>query len=57
MKKPVTKAKPGKIIFSVRLDIAERDALEKAAKADDRPAAVVVRRLIREFLKSEGYLK
>jgi hypothetical protein len=40
MKKPVKKVgAEGKIIFSVRLDTAERDALEKAAKADDRTAA------------------
>jgi hypothetical protein len=57
MKKPVVKAKSEKIIFSVRLDTAERDALENAARADERPAAVVVRRLIREFLKSGGWLK
>jgi hypothetical protein len=47
----------GKIIFSVRLDVAERDALEKAAKTDDRTAATVVRRLIRDFLKDGGLLK
>jgi hypothetical protein len=57
MKEPVAKAKSEKIIFSVRLDTAERDALENAARADERPAAVVVRRLIREFLKSGGWLK
>ena len=47
----------GKIIYSVRLDVAERDALEKAAKADDRTAAAVVRRLIRDFLREGGLLK
>jgi hypothetical protein len=58
MKKPVKKVgAEGKIIFSVRLDTAERDALEKAAKADDRTAATVVRRLIRDFLKDGGLLK
>jgi hypothetical protein len=58
MKKPAKKPKAeGKIIFSVRLDVAERDALERAAKADDRTAAAVVRRLIRDFLKDGGLLK
>jgi len=37
--------------------LRERDALEKAAKADDRTAAAVVRRLIRDFLKDGGLLK
>jgi hypothetical protein len=58
MKKPVKKVgAEGKIIFSVRLDVDERVALEKAAKADDRTAAAVVRRLIRDFLKDRGLLK
>jgi hypothetical protein len=57
MKKPAEKEKPEKIIFSVRLDTTEREALEKAAKADERPAAVIVRRLIRDFLKTGGYLQ
>jgi hypothetical protein len=58
VKKPVKKTRAeGKIIFSVRLEVAERDALEKAAKADDRTAAAVVRRLIRDFLKDGGLLK
>jgi predicted transcriptional regulator len=57
MKKPAVKAKPEKIIFSVRLDTAEREALEEAAKADERPAAVIVRRLIRDFLKAGGWMK
>jgi predicted transcriptional regulator len=59
MKKPATKPKPKqeKIIFSVRLDMKERDALEKAANAEERPAAVVVRRLIRDFLKAGQWIK
>ena len=44
-------------LFSVRLDKAEREALEQAAAADDRPAAVLLRRIAKEWLKAGGWLK
>jgi hypothetical protein len=54
---PVNKVKEPMKLFSVRFDTAEREALENAAKADDRPAAVLLRRIARDWLKSNGYLK
>jgi hypothetical protein len=43
--------------FSVRLDKAERDALAKAAKEQDRPQAYVLRQFLCEALKAKGFLK
>ncbi|MGA9214968.1 MAG: hypothetical protein WBD78_07350 [Methylocella sp.] len=34
-----------------------KKAATKDAKADERPGAVIARRLIREFLKTNGFLK
>jgi hypothetical protein len=60
MKKPTTKkvaAKPEpKTMFGIRLATEEREALDKAAAAEDRPAAYVARRAILEWLKSNGFL-
>jgi hypothetical protein len=44
-------------LFSVRLSEAERAALEQAAAADDRAAAVLLRRIAKEWLKEKGWLK
>jgi hypothetical protein len=49
--------KPTKPSFSVRLDDNERAALDKAAKAEDRPAAYIVRRVLLAWLKAKGFLK
>jgi hypothetical protein len=61
MKKPVkrstvTKTQP-KAMFGVRLAAEEREALDKAAAAEDRSAAYIARRAILDWLKAQGYLK
>jgi hypothetical protein len=57
-RKPAAKPKKEPMkLFSVRLDEDERAALEMAAKADDRPAAVLLRRIAKEWLKEHGFLK
>jgi hypothetical protein len=43
--------------MSIRFDEDERMALARAALEDDRPAAVTVRRVVREWLKARGLLK
>ncbi|MGB8898241.1 MAG: hypothetical protein WCC90_02825 [Methylocella sp.] len=53
-KPPPTRVKP---LFSMQLDLNEREALDKAAKAEDRPAAYVARRALVEWLKANGWLK
>jgi predicted transcriptional regulator len=55
--KKAQKAKPARPSFSVRLDDNERAALDKAAKAEDRPAAYIVRRELLGWLKAKGFLK
>ena len=55
MAKKVVKAPPA--MFSIRLSVEERKALEKAAKEEDRPMAYVARRAILDWLKEKGYLK
>jgi predicted transcriptional regulator len=51
---PKSQAKP---VFGIRLSADERKALDKAATAEDRPAAYVARRAILDWLKANGYLK
>jgi hypothetical protein len=51
--KPEPKAKP----FSIRLVPTVREALDKAGRAEDRPAAYVALRYIVEGLKAGGFLK
>jgi predicted transcriptional regulator len=46
-----------KPLFSMGLEPAERAALDKAAKAEDRPAAYVARRALVMWLKEQGFLK
>jgi hypothetical protein len=57
MAKPVVTQKPSLKPFSVRFDQAERDALNKARRKQDTPAASIVRQATREWLKANGYLK
>ena len=59
MKKPAVKSKTRRVkpLFSMGLERKEREALEKAAKAEDRPAAYVARRALVEWLKANGWLK
>ena len=42
--------------FSVRLDLATRKALEKAAKDDMRPASHLVHKILVEWLRENKYL-
>jgi hypothetical protein len=43
--------------LSARFDQDERDALDQAAKADERSAPLIVRRVMRDRLKVQGFLK
>jgi len=43
--------------IGVRLDRAERNALERAAKADDRGMSSLARKYITEALKKDGWLE
>ncbi len=43
--------------IGVRLEPAERDALERAATGDDRPTAALVRKIVVEWLRANGHLK
>ena len=52
--KPVVKAP--RPVFGIRLSADERQALDSAASAEDRPAAYVARRAILEWLREKGYL-
>ena len=52
--KPKASIKPG---FTVRLEAEARAALDKAAAAEDRPSAYLVRQFVREALKAKGFLK
>ena len=52
MPAPKSQTKP---VFGVRLSADERKALDKAAAAEDRPAAYVARRAILDWLKEKGF--
>jgi hypothetical protein len=52
--KPKAAIKPG---FTVRLEVDERAAVEKAAAAEDRASAYLVRQFVREALKAKGFSK
>lgn len=56
IKREAAKPQP-KTMFGIRLATEEREALDKAAAAEDRPAAYVARRAILDWLKERGYLK
>jgi len=43
--------------FTVRLDQTEKEALEAAAKAEDRAASWIARRAIISWLKAKGFMK
>jgi hypothetical protein len=40
-------------VFSLRLPEKDRKALERAAKADDRPAAALARKIITDWLRKQ----
>jgi uncharacterized protein (DUF1778 family) len=48
-------AKTGPI--GVRLENEERKALERAAKADERPPSALVRKILSAWLRDNGWLK
>jgi predicted transcriptional regulator len=51
-------AKPsGKSMFGYRLSAAEREALDKAAAAEDRSSGYIARRALVDWLKEKGFLK
>jgi predicted transcriptional regulator len=43
--------RPTATVFSIRLLPEERAALERAAKADERPPATMARKIITDWLK------
>lgn len=43
-------------LIGIRLDAAEKEALEHAAQADDRTVSALARRIIVEWLRSKGVL-
>jgi hypothetical protein len=49
----MTKSDP----IGVRLEPNEKDALEKAAAADDRSVSAMARKIITDWLKRNGHLK
>lgn len=56
VKKPL-KASETKAMFNVRLDAEMRKAIEKAADDAGHTAAGFARHVLREWLRSNGYLK
>ncbi len=55
----MTKYRPaGRLyIIGVRFSAKERAAIESAAKADDRPVSVLIRKIVVDALKAKGLLK
>jgi hypothetical protein len=45
--------KPSSIPFAIRLPVKDRQALERAAKADDRPTASLARKIIQDWLRRQ----
>ena len=43
--------------LGIRLDDAEADALERAAVADDRKLATMLRKILVQWLREHGWLK
>lgn len=43
--------------IGVRFDQAAREALERAARVDDRSMAALIRKVIEEWLRKNGHLK
>ena len=48
-------AKTAALAFRVRVEV--KDALEKAAAADDRSVSNLIDRIVQEWLSERGYLK
>ena len=42
--------------LGIRLEPDERDALERAAKADDRPLSAMGRKILVEWLRTNGWM-
>lgn len=57
MKKPAKKPAPVAKQFSIRLEPEIRAALTKAGKAEDRPAAYVALRYLKNGLKESGFIE
>jgi hypothetical protein len=49
---PMTKKPP----LGIRFEPYEQDALEAAAKADDRPTSALGRKIILDWLRANGWL-
>jgi len=49
--------RPKSDALGVRFDETEREALRKAAEADDRPMSALVRKIVGEWLRRHGWLK
>lgn len=49
----MTKTEP----LGIRLDPVEREALERAAKADDRPVSALARKILAEWLRKNGWVQ
>ena len=43
--------------IGIRLEPAERDALERAAAGDDRPMSALARKVLVDWLRKNGWLK
>jgi hypothetical protein len=43
--------------LGVRLEPEEREALERAAQADARPQSALVRKIVVDWLRENGWLK
>ena len=43
--------------IGIRLDPAERDALERAAASDDRTMSALARKVLADWLRKNGWLK
>jgi hypothetical protein len=65
VRKKTTKARPGPkpqvdepiVLINVRLPVSVKNALEKYAHDDARPASTKLRLILQEHLKEKGYLK
>ena len=42
--------------IGVRLDPSEREALERAAKVDERPMSALARKVLVDWLKKNGWM-
>ncbi len=51
-----TASVPKRPPLGIRFENDEQEALERAAKADDRPTSALGRRIILEWLRAHGWL-